>query len=111
MTVFGKPRIRMPDGKWYDWEVLESGGSAPCPVCGGRLSNQEPDGYSGYLQSVKLTYGGVKIPYTISLSPKWKKLPQGQVICLQCHTVFKLTEIEKPVMVARKQEAENAPSN
>lgn len=89
----------MPDGNWYDWEVLESGGAAPCPICSGRLSNQEPDGYQGYLQSVKLACG---IPYTISLSPKWKKLPQGQVICLQCHTLFKLTEIEKPVIIAKK---------
>lgn len=96
----------MPDGKWYDWEVLESGGAAPCPVCGGRLSNRQPDGYQGYLQSIagqQALIGGAEVPYTISLSPKWKTLPQRQVICLQCHTVFKLTEIEKPVMVARKQ--------
>lgn len=94
----GKQRIRTSDSKWYEWTVIskEEETTGECPICSGRLRQKKQDGFIVIpIQAGRMAYSSVK--------ENWIKLPPGQWACDQCRTIFQLTEIEKPVMIARKQ--------
>lgn len=92
--MLGVPKIRMPNGKWYTPEVLRGQGGF-CHQCGGLLVDHENDGYEAVGE---LGEDGRTLSYRVK--PVSRKLPDGIFVCLGCGVKMKLTEIEKPVLVA-----------
>ena len=103
--MLGAPKIRMPNGKWYTPEILRGQGGF-CHQCGGLLVDHENDGYEATLLPRKYEgedsagndmFSGMP---TYRIKPVSHKLPDGIFVCLGCGVKMKLTEIEKPVLVA-----------
>jgi len=96
----GKQRIRTSDAKWFDWIVIskEEDITGECPICSGRLRLKKQDGFV----AIPMQAPGILEGTYYSIKENWIKMPPGQWACDQCRTIFQLTEIEKPVMIAKK---------
>ena len=95
--MMGRPKIRMPNGKWYTPETLKDQGGF-CHQCGGLLVDHENDGYEAVAEIVK-----ERCPLSYRIKPVTHKLPDGVFVCIGCGVKMKLTEIERPVMIAKPQ--------